>query len=102
MTDSIIDRNYFPNFTCGSCSANLAYSSGDYSLQDIIEKCCKNCNLYSLGVKKLSNDMLIYKNIFIEELHRKPGLLEYKIVSRNIIFNDIVQATEWIDKEIKS
>jgi hypothetical protein len=87
-------HNYFPNYTCGECSAWLAYE--DNLLNDIVKESCQFCNLYKLGLKQVSKDLLSYKNIFIKVYDHN----HFEVVNRPIRFYDVQQCCQYIEEMI--
>ena len=104
-------KNYFPNYQCGECSKWLGMD--DYlekytnisNLDTFIENLCKDCDLFKKGIKVINKEYSMYKNCFIQKVQKEECrgiyVYMYKVVNRNKLFYDILEACEYIDRLIK-
>ena len=92
-------NNYFPHFTCGSCSVNLAI--GDFPWEEIIKN-CEKCDLYKRDIKVLGENLYIYRNIFIESEDRDNTFMGkvFRMRNRKTWHEDIISCCDEIDEEI--
>ena len=93
-------KNYYPHFTCGSCSAHLALV--DFSAKDIIEKSCSKCSLYLRGIQVLDKNLYLYRNIFIESFDKQNTFMGklFSMKNRDAWFETIIECCDYIDQQI--
>lgn len=93
-------KNYFPNSTCGSCSAHLALD--DYTLDEVIKNSCSKCSLYLKQIKILDTNLYMYRNIFIESIDKNDTFMGkiFSMRNRDKWFETIIECCNYIDEQI--
>ena len=103
--------NYFPNYQCGECpnwfgmDELLDNSEKISNIDDFIQKHCGDCKLFKKDIKVVNEKYSLYRNCFIQEVDKEvkddghPFM--YKVVNRDKIFYDILEACDYIDTLIE-
>ena len=92
-----IENNYFPSYECGECSANLALDYNSVSLEEVVTRCCCNCELYKKKIIRNDSYSWTYKGAVIKEVvDSKRSYPSFEVYGK--LFQDIICACDYIDE----